>query len=656
MFRWEMEIDKQFVLKRTNWVTNSPVLAPILDAWCSNDDGKQPYHHHITLVGGIAHLAAAYPPKLVMAVLERLKLQLQEDGVLSAMDLQVGGPSPTEPTFSKEVWELPEFKKFWDDISGEELPAELVQKARAEEIAWVKSIKLYNKVPRKKAKERGIPIVPVRWVDVNKGDTFKYNVRSRLVGKELKAKTKELLSPHELFCATPPWEVVKGLFSLMVTDPVSENDEELEIGIFDISRAHFMPKVNRELYTELPEEDKNPEDGVCIGELLRNMYGFRDASNDWQKDWQELLQSEGYKIGQANGAIFRNDGRKGKGLVHGDDFYVLGPKGTVDHMATVLKSKYSLRESHRLGFGENCVRQAFVLNRVVSLGEVDGKRFVQFEADARHVDIILKSLNLDNSRTKTVATPSVKTTDADCEKRRRSPLLPRSRTTIYRSNVMRLNFISQDRVDLSEATKSLAQGMAKPTEAHFEDLKRVGRYLKGRPSLASRYWQRPFPSKVTATVDSDHAGDKTTRKSTTGMVLRFGSHVLRASSSLQSAIGLNVSEAEFCALVHGAAHGLGFQAYYADLGIKLDVRLESYSSSAKSFTSRRGLGKQRHVQVRYLWIQERVACKHLVVKKIWSEDNVSDMLTKSVNKDTLEAHLKAMHFLDVPRNALQKTV
>ena len=54
--------------------------------------------------------------------------------------------------------------------------------------------------------------------DVNKSDTTKYNIRSRLVGKELKRKTKEQLLAHELFSPMPPWEMIKVLLGFMVTE------------------------------------------------------------------------------------------------------------------------------------------------------------------------------------------------------------------------------------------------------------------------------------------------------------------------------------------------------------------------------------------------------------------------------------------------------
>ena len=100
---------------------------------------------------------------------------------------------------------------------------------------------------------------------------------------------------------------------------------------------------------------------------------------------------------------------------------------------------------------------------------------------------------------------------------------------------------------------------------------------------------------IRTSVDSDYAADRSTRKSTTGMVIRLGTHVVKTTSNLQTSVGLNVSECEFYALVHGGAHSLGMKAFLADLGLSLSIALESDSDAAGAFCSRRGLGKQRHV-------------------------------------------------------------
>ena len=135
------------------------------------------------------------------------------------------------------------------------------------------------------AQSAGIKPETIRWVDVNKGDEQHMKVCSRLVARQLKARTKEAFLAQELFSAMPPWEMIKSLFSLLVTDDMDQlnsgGDTELEMGIFDISRAHFMPKVECQAYVEIPEEDKNAEDGDVVGKLNRNMYGRRTAAHSW---------------------------------------------------------------------------------------------------------------------------------------------------------------------------------------------------------------------------------------------------------------------------------------------------------------------------------------------------------------------------------------
>ena len=96
-------------------------------------------------------------------------------------------------------------------------------------------------------------------------------------------------------------------------------------------------------------------------------------------------------------------------------------------------------------------------------------------------------------------------------------------------------------------------------------------------------------------------------------------------------------------LVHGAAHGLGLQAYMRDFGIDFFLIIEPDSSSAEAFASRRGLGQQRHVQTSYLWIQDMVATNSFVV-----------ILTKVIDRKTFDRHLKKSGFVEVQASKLHK--
>ena len=127
------------------------------------------------------------------------------------------------------------------------------------------------------------------------------------------------------------------------------------------------------------------------------------------------------------------------------------------------------------------------------------------------MDLILQDLGLDSTRTKPVVHPGAKLTQADVDKRQQEPELDRKQAARYRSNVMRASFIAQDRPDIAEAVKSLAQFMSKPTAGAWQDLKHLGRYLLGQPYKALVYRQQRMPSIIKASVDSNHAGDLFTR-------------------------------------------------------------------------------------------------------------------------------------------------
>ena len=62
----------------------------------------------------------------------------------------------------------------------------MVEKARQEDVDYMKQINLHTKAPRSKAKASGKKVVTVRWIGINKGDAVDTNYRSRLVAMEIK--------------------------------------------------------------------------------------------------------------------------------------------------------------------------------------------------------------------------------------------------------------------------------------------------------------------------------------------------------------------------------------------------------------------------------------------------------------------------------------
>eukprot|EP00971_Amphidinium_carterae_P204085 4049783-Amphidinium_carterae.1 len=60
----------------------------------------------------------------------------------------------------------------------------------------------------------------------------------------------------------------------------------------------------------------------------------------------------------------------------------------------------------------------------------------------------------------------------------------------------------------------------------------------------------------------------------------------------------------------------------------MSVEIHSDSSAARAFAQREGLGKQKHVHTRLLWIQEQVEQGRIGIKRVGTRDNEADVLTK----------------------------
>ena len=141
--------------------------------------------------------------------------------------------------------------------------------------------------------------------------------------------------------------------------------------------------------------------------------------------------------------------------------------------------------------------------------------------------------------------------------------------TRYRALVARLNYLALDRPDIQYAVKEAAKWMSAPCAPHWKLLRRLGRYLKGAPTAAQVFVWQDDPAELVSYVDCDWAGDRATRKSTSGGMVFYGRHLLKSWSSNQQIVALSSGEAELYALTKGAAQTLGIVSMAKDMGRSL---------------------------------------------------------------------------------------
>ena len=102
------------------------------------------------------------------------------------------------------------------------------------------------------------------------------------------------------------------------------------------------------------------------------MYGTQDASHIWEKDYNEILETGGFRRGRANGAIYYKEATDTRLMVYGDDFLGLGDDEGLDELEQILKAKYDIKVVGTLGPDDKDSKQLVVLNRTLSFVTIDG--------------------------------------------------------------------------------------------------------------------------------------------------------------------------------------------------------------------------------------------------------------------------------------------
>ena len=122
----------------------------------------------------------------------------------------------------------------------------------------------------------------------------------------------------------------------------------------------------------------------------------------------------------------------------------------------------------------------------------------------------------------------------------------------------------------------------------------------------------------------------------------IGGCCIRHYSKTQSTVSLSSGEAELHGIAQGAANALGVQALLRDMGWDLQCNVHSDATAAIGICRRKGLGKVRHLDCTDLWIQESARSGRFAIHKVDGKINPADILTKYLDRATMETHLKTL--------------
>nr|GFB97767.1 hypothetical protein [Tanacetum cinerariifolium] len=136
----------------------------------------------------------------------------------------------------------------------------------------------------------------------------------------------------------------------------------------------------------------------------------------------------------------------------------------------------------------------------------------------------------------------------------------------YRSMIGSLMYLASSRPDIMFAVCACERFQMTPKVSHLNAVKRIFRYLKGKPYLGLWY-PKDSSFDLVAYLDSDYAGASLDRKSITRGCQFRGCRLISWQCKKQTVVATSSTEAEYVATASGCAQVLWIQNQFLDYGV-----------------------------------------------------------------------------------------
>ncbi|KRY38733.1 Retrovirus-related Pol polyprotein from transposon TNT 1-94 [Trichinella spiralis] len=368
-------------------------------------------------------------------------------------------------------------------------------------------------------------------------------------------------------------------------------------------------------------EDTNND---MVWQLKRSIYGLKQSARAWNTKAREILTTVGFRQAKADLCLYtRKEPSRSMTyvLLYVDDLLIAAENEAVALTINKQLSKYI---------------------EVKDLGEVSYYLGIQIERKLDGTFLIhqknkimqlLESCSMQEA--KPVATPMETNYLSSLDEP--SPALPDK--TKYRYIIGSLLHISNvTGPDIALSVGLLCRKMETPTERNWKSAKRIIRYLAGTAN-AKLCLSSTNDLILRGHVDADWAGEKSSRKSTSGYVFQLGHGTIAWSTKRQTIVALSTTEAEYVALAEASRELLWLRQLLNDFRVQTPDATTLYEDNQgciRLVESDRFGERTKHINVRFHMVKDLREKGILEVKYCLLEEMIADNLTKPVCKQQIE--------------------
>ena len=489
--------------------------------------------------------------------------------------------------------------------------------AMQEELNNFKRNEVWTLVPRPKQN-----VVGTKWVFRNKQDEHGVVTRNkaRLVAKGYAQVAG--LDFEETFAPVARLESIRILLAYAA-------HHSFRLFQMDVKSAFLNGPIKEEVYVEQPPgfEDERYPDHVC--KLSKALYGLKQAPRAWYECLRDFLIANAFKVGKADPTLFTKtcDGDLFVCQIYVDDI-IFGSTNqkSCEEFSRVMTQKFEMSMMGELNY--------FLGFQVKQLK--DGT----FISQTKYTQDLLKRFGMKDA--KPAKTPMGTDGHTDLNKGGKSV-----DQKAYRSMIGSLLYLCASRPDIMLSVCMCARFQSDPKECHLVAVKRILRYLVATPCFGIWY-PKGSTFDLIGYSDSDYAGCKVDRKSTSGTCQFLGRSLVSWNSKKQTSVALSTAEAEYVAAGQCCAQLLWMRQTLRDFGYNLSKvpLLCDNESAIRMAENPVEHSRTKHIDIRHHFLRDHQQKGDIEVFHVSTENQLADIFTKPLDEKTFCRLRSELNVLD----------
>ncbi|WVZ62734.1 hypothetical protein U9M48_012444 [Paspalum notatum var. saurae] len=458
---------------------------------------------------------------------------------------------------------------------------------------------------------KGSRAIGLKWVFKVKKDPAGNVVKhkARLVAKGY--AQRQGVDYEEVFAPVARMETVRVLLAMAANGG-------WQVHHMDVKSAFLNGELSEQVFVHQPPGFSDHKHEGQVLKLKKALYGLKQAPRAWNSKLDQELQRLGFSKCILEHAVYKSKSGDSFLLVgvYVDDLIICGPDNTeIVKFKQQMKGCFQMSDlgllSYYLGIevkqedGEITLNQSAYTAKILELTGMSG---------CNHMDTPMED------RPKLNKPDSGDTIDS----------------TNFRSVIGSLRYLVNSRPDIAYSVGVVSRYMEDPKEEHWTAVKRILRYLAGTTHYGCKYTRGSNLNQLlTGYSDSDHAGDKKDRKSTTGVVFFLGPNLITWTSQKQKVVALSSCEAEYIASAAAACQGVWLSRLIAELTgtevykFRLFVDNQSAIELSKNPVHHE---RSKHIDTRYHYIRECIDTGKIDIKHVGTQGQLADILTKPLGR------------------------